>query len=194
MKKKIFILGTGGHAKSCIDLISKCKDYNLIGLISKNPSEIGKKIFNINIVGSDKDLISLKNKCKNLMIGIGFLGNSNKKELLFNKVLDMGFKIPTIISPQSYVSKYAKIQNGVNIFHDCVIGPGTLIENGVLINNKCLIEHDVKIEKFSHISTNCVINGSANIGKKAFIGSGSLIKNNSRVKANSFIKMGSTIK
>ena len=194
MKKKIFILGTGGHAKSCIDLISSCRDYNLIGLISKNSDEIGKKILNINVVGSDKDLVNLKKKCQNLMIGIGFLGNSSKKELLHNKLLNSGFKIPTIISPLSYVSKFAKIEEGVNIFHNCTIGPDTLIKQGVLINNKCLVEHDVTVEKFAHVSTNCIINGNSNIGTKSFIGSGTLIKNNSKIKPNSFIKMGSTIK
>lgn len=192
--KKILILGTGGHAKSCIDLISKCKDYDLIGLISKNPDEIGKKILNFKIVGSDKDLINLKKKCKNLMIGIGFLGNSRKKEVLYNKVINMGFKIPTIISPTSYISKYARIEEGVNIFHHCIVGPDTLIRKGVIINNKCLLEHDVTIEKFSHVSTSCVINGNSSIGEKSFIGSGVILKNNSKVKSNSFIKMGSIIK
>jgi len=194
MKKKILILGTGGHAKSCIDLISKCTEYNLIGLISKNSNEIGKKILDINVIGSDENLINLKKKSKNLMIGIGFLGNSKKKELLYSKVLNMGFKIPTIISPLSYISKYAKIEDGVNIFHNCIIGPDSLIKHGVLINNKCLVEHDVRIEKFAHVSTSCVINGNSSIGANSFIGSGTLVKNNSRIKSNSFIKMRSTIK
>ena len=34
--KKIVILGTGGHAKSCIDLVSNSKKFKLLGLISKN--------------------------------------------------------------------------------------------------------------------------------------------------------------
>ncbi len=192
--KKILILGTGGHAKSCIDLISRCKDYNLIGLISKNSDEIGKKILNVKVVGSDKDLFNLKKKCKNLMIGIGFLGKSRKKEVLYNKVINMGFRIPTIISPSSYISKYAKIEEGVNIFHDCIIGPNTLIKKGVIINNKCLLEHDVTVENFSHVSTSCVINGNSIIGAKSFIGSGVIVKNNLKIKSNSFIKMGSLIK
>ena len=191
--KKILILGTGGHAKSCIDLISRCKDYNLIGLISKNSDEIEKNS-NVKVVGSDKDLINFKKKCKNLMIGIGFLGNSRKKEVLYNKVINMGFKIPTIISPSSYISKYAKIEEGVNIFHDCIVGPDTLIKKGVIINNKCLLEHDVTVEKFSHVSTSCIINGNSSIGSKSFIGSGTIVKNNSKIKSNSFIKMGSLIK
>tara|TARA_Y100000591_G_C21726745_1_gene641766 strand:- start:345 stop:929 length:585 start_codon:yes stop_codon:yes gene_type:complete len=194
MKKKILILGTGGHAKACIDLISKCKDYNLIGLISKNSDEIGKQILNTKVVASDKDLVNLKKKCKNLMIGIGFLGNSSKKEFLYKKILNLGFQIPRIISPSSYISKFAKIDEGVNIFHDCIVGPDTLIEYGVIINNKCLIEHDVRIERFAHISTNCVINGNTVIGKKSFIGSGTLVKNDFRIKPNSFIRMGSIIK
>ena len=78
--KKIVILGTGGHAKSCIDLVSNSKKFKLLGLISKNQKKIGDKIFNIRIIGSDKDLNKILKKCKNIMIGIGFLGNSKKKK------------------------------------------------------------------------------------------------------------------
>ena len=60
--KKILILGTGGHAKSCIDLISRNKKFKLIGLISKSPRIVGNKILNTKIIGSDKDLKRLAKK------------------------------------------------------------------------------------------------------------------------------------
>ena len=33
MKKKILIIGAGGHAKSCIDLILSTKKYKIAGLV-----------------------------------------------------------------------------------------------------------------------------------------------------------------
>ena len=192
--KKILILGTGGHAKSCIDLISRSKKFKLIGLISKSPKIIGNKILNKKIIGSDKDLKSLAKKYKNIMIGIGFIGKSKKKELLFKKLLKLGFTIPTIISPSSCISKFSKIEEGVNIFHNCIIGPGATIKKGAILNNGSLIEHDVEIGSFSHVSTFCVINGEVLVGSHCFIGSGSIIKNQCVIKKNSFIKMGSRLK
>ena len=43
MKKKILIIGAGGHAKSCIDLILSTKKYKIVGLVD-NKKKIGKKL------------------------------------------------------------------------------------------------------------------------------------------------------
>ena len=40
--KKIIIIGAGGHAKSCIDVIEKSKKYKIIGLFASK-KELGKK-------------------------------------------------------------------------------------------------------------------------------------------------------
>ena len=37
--KKIILIGAGGHAHACIDVIEQCKKYNIAGLIvKKKPS------------------------------------------------------------------------------------------------------------------------------------------------------------
>ena len=50
MDKKIIIIGSGGHARSCLDVILSEKKYKFLGYIDKSPGKI-------NIIGSDKDLI-----------------------------------------------------------------------------------------------------------------------------------------
>ena len=42
MKKKIILIGAGGHAESCIDVIESTNKYEIIGLVAK--SELGKKV------------------------------------------------------------------------------------------------------------------------------------------------------
>ena len=86
--KKILILGTGGHAKSCIDLISRCKDYNLIGLISKNSDEIGKKILDVKVVGSDQELINYVKNNRSI-IGTMDKGLKNKIKKLGSSILSI---------------------------------------------------------------------------------------------------------
>lgn len=192
--KKILLLGNGGHAKSCIDLIENSGNYKIVGIISKNKKDIGKKLLGYKVIGSDKDLINLVKNIKNIMIGIGFIKETKKKEFIYNYLKKIGYRIPKIISSKSYISKHAIIEDGVNVFHDCFVGPNSKIKEGSLVNNKTLIEHDVTIEKFCHISTSCVINGNSEIGMRSFIGSGSVLINNCKIKKNSFIKMGSLIK
>lgn len=192
--KKILLLGSGGHSKSCIDLIESDKNFELSGIVSKSKKDVGKKILGYKIIASDSELSKLINRFKYIMIGVGFILEPEKKKIIYKYLKKIGFKIPKIISSKSKISKYATIKEGVHIFHDCVIGPDSIIKEGSLINNKTLIEHDVIIEKFCHISTGCIINGESRIGTGSFVGSGSVVVNKCKILKNSFLKMGSIIK
>ena len=56
MKKNIIILGSGGHSKSIIELITSNNEWNICGLVGfKN--EINQKVLGYKIIGCDEDLI-----------------------------------------------------------------------------------------------------------------------------------------
>ena len=40
--KKILIIGCGGHAKSCVEILEKLKEYQIIGLVNRD-KHINKK-------------------------------------------------------------------------------------------------------------------------------------------------------
>ena len=40
--KKLILIGTGGHAKACIDVIKEQKKYKIIGLVEKEIEELDK--------------------------------------------------------------------------------------------------------------------------------------------------------
>ncbi len=74
--KKIIIIGAGGHAKSCIDVIEKSKKYKIIGLFASK-KELGNKVLGYNVIGSTlDDLKKIKKKTKYAFIAIG-QNNSN---------------------------------------------------------------------------------------------------------------------
>ena len=50
----IILIGGGGHAKSCIDVIELEKKYKICGVIDSYKSK--KKILGYKIIGSDKNL------------------------------------------------------------------------------------------------------------------------------------------
>ena len=45
--RKILLLGNGGHAKSCLDLIENSKVFQLSGIISQNKNDVGKNFLDI---------------------------------------------------------------------------------------------------------------------------------------------------
>ena len=61
MKKNIIIIGAGGHATSCVDVIEKTKKFKIIGLVDKKKKEfirVGKKKY---LVFTEKKFLKKKN-------------------------------------------------------------------------------------------------------------------------------------
>ncbi len=190
-KNKIIVYGDGGHSTSCIDLIESTNKFKIVGVVSNKKL---KKINNYPIIGNDDDLENLKNITNNIIIGISFYKDLKKRKKIYLRLKNLGFKIPTILSPLSYVSKGVKIGDGCQIFHRVVINKNAKIESNCIINSRSLIEHDVKIKSNSHISTSVTINGGCILGEGVFIGSGSVLRENLKIKNNFFVKMGSILK
>ena len=190
---KIILIGGGGHCKSVIDVIEQEKKFKIAGIVDKS-NLLGSKILGYRVIGKDYDLKSLSKKYKYALITIGHIKSPISRIRLFNLAVKTGFKFPSIISPNAYVSKHTKIGNGTVVMHHAIINANTYIGDNCIINSKALIEHDCSILNHCHVSTNATINGGVKIGTECFIGSNAITKDNIKIKEKSFIKAGTLIK
>lgn len=193
MTKKIIIIGAGGHAKSCLDVIkSNDKIYRIAGLVDSNKSI--KKISNFKILGTEKDLRKIFKKYKYAIVGFGQIKSYKLRENSFKNLKRIGFKLPPIISNFSYFSKKSKIGEGSIVMHGVVVNAFSSVGTNCILNSNSTIEHDVKIGNNCHIAAGVVINGGVTVGNGTFIGSGSVIKEGTKIgkdciiSANIFIK------
>jgi sugar O-acyltransferase (sialic acid O-acetyltransferase NeuD family) len=187
--KKIILIGGGGHCKSCIDVIENGNKYKIKGIIDK------KKNFLLNYKVFPESYINKKLIKNNYaFVTVGQIKNYKIRVKLFDRLKDLGFKIPTIISPSAYISKHAVIGQGTIVMHGAIINAGAVIGNNCIINTNSLIEHDVVIGDHTHISKEETINGGAVIENKVFIGSRSIIKDNISIGEHSIVGAGLYIK
>ena len=191
--KKIILIGAGGHAKSCIDVIESTNQYEIIGLFDIK-EKIGEKLFNYPIIDCDENIKKYINNDTYFLITIGQIATAAKRKYLFEILKNNNALIPKIISPYAYVSKYAKIQEGTIVMHNAFVNAGVEIGKNCIINTKSHIEHDVKIGNHCHISTSSVINGDCIIGNEVFIGSNSTIIQGIKISDKTFVKAGSVSK
>lgn len=105
---------------------------------------------------------------------------------------NIGYTLPVIISPLSYVSKYSKIEEGTVIMHQALVNANVNIGKNCIINTKALIEHDSVIEDNCHISTASVINGGVVVKEGTFFGSNTTSKEG--IEISGFIKAGGLVK
>lgn len=187
--KKIILIGGGGHCKSCIDVIEGENKYKIICIIDK------KKNFLLNYkVFSESYLNKKLIKNHYAFVTVGQIKNYNVRVKLFNRLKDLGFKIPSIISTSAYVSKHAVVGQGTIVMRGAIVNAGAVIGNNSIINTNSLIEHDVVIGDHTHISTQVTINGGSVIGNKVFVGSRSIIKDNINIGEQSIVGAGLYIK
>jgi len=191
-KQPIILVGGGGHCISCIDVIEQTGLYEIIGILDQ-PSKVGDKVLNYSIIGTDDDIPLLAEKHQNFLITIGQIKSSKLRVNIYNRVKESNGKLPVIISPNAYVSKYALIEEGTIIMHDVLVNPSAKIGKGCIINSKALIEHEVIIGDFCHISTSTSINGQVIIENNTFIGSNAVVANNVRITKDSIISAGSNV-
>ena len=191
MKEKIVLLGGGGHCHSVIDVIEAENKYEIIGIVDKKEL-IGNDILGYKIIGSDDDLETIFKTCKNAIITVGQIESNTVRVKLFNKLKEIGFDLPIIISPLAYVSKHSFIEEGTIIMHHALVNANAKIGKNCIINTKALIEHDVIIEDNCHISTASVLNGNVIVKENTFFGSNATSRQG--IEINGFVKAGGLVK
>lgn len=190
---KLLLVGAGGHANSCIDVIEGHQQFQIAGLIDSIES-VGTKKFSYSVIGTDNDLNTLALTYKYAMVAVGQIKSASLRIQLYEKILAAGFELPSIISPLAYVSKHASLGAGTIVMHGAIVNAGAKIGKNCIINSKALVEHDAAVEDHCHISTGAILNGNVLVGEGSFVGSGSIIKHGIKLGMNSMIGMGSYIK
>ncbi|MCG6191214.1 acetyltransferase [Maribellus maritimus] len=192
MKEPIVLIGGGGHCISCIDVIELTGQYEIAGILDQK-EKIGQSVLNYMVTGSDESIKKLAAKGYNFLITVGQIKSSNIRRKIFEQVKKEGGKLPVIISPLAYVSKYATVAEGTIVMHHVLVNANASVGKSSIINSKALIEHETTVGDFCHISTGAKINGQADIGGDCFIGSNATVGNNISVCEKTIVTAGSQV-
>lgn len=184
MKKKVVIIGAGGHAKVIAEIIKQSGD-QLIGFLDDNKDIQYKEIFDEKIViGTSNDI----EKYKDCYFIIG-IGNNQIRKKLSNRNL----KWYTAIHPKAIIASYVKIAEGTVVMPGVVINPGTIIGKHCIINTSSSVDHDNIIEDYVHISPGSHLAGTVHIKEGTWICAGAIIINNITIEKNSIIGAGAVV-
>lgn len=190
--KKILLIGGGGHCKSVADTILRSKEYDEIGIVDIQDAD--PMFGSIRVIGCDEDLPVLLSKgWEYAFVTVGSVCDTHLRRSLFEKIVNLGFIIPTIIDTSAHVSQNAKIGSGVFVGKNAVINAGSIIEDAVIVNTGAIIEHDCSIGAFTHISPGSTLCGGVTINHDTHIGANAVIKQYISIGSNSIIGMGSVV-
>lgn len=192
-KPRLILIGAGGHAHACIDVIEQHGGYQIAGLVGM-PEEMHTQHFGYEVIATDGDLPQLAKDYPYALITVGQIQTPNHRIRLYQQANKLGFQLPAIIAPSAHVSRHATVGSGSIVMHGAIINAGARVGSNCIINTRALLEHDVTVADHCHISTGAILNGDVKIGIGSFVGSGSIIKEGLTLGQRCVMGMGLSVR
>ena len=191
-ERNLILLGAGGHARSCIDVIEQVPGLRLAGLVGA-PGEVGKQVLGYPVLATDTALEELRQDHEHALVAVGQIHSPELRQKLFAMAEAAGFELPVVVSPLARVSPHAKVAAGTIIMHGATVNAGASVGRNCIINSHALVEHDARVGDHCHVSTSAVLNGGVRVEQGCFIGSGSIIREGVRLGERCLVGMGSRV-
>lgn len=190
LKKKLLLIGGGGHCRSVLDSIMSSEVYDEIGIIDN----VDSSILGIPVVGTDDDVPRLMSEgWTNAFITVGSVGNTKLRHKLYDMVKNIGMNVPAIIDSSAIIARDIEVSEGTYVGKRVVINTGSRIGTCAIINTGAVIEHDCIIGDFSHISPGATVCGQVCIGNDSHVGAGSVVRQQINIGNGALIGAGSVV-
>lgn len=189
----IILLGGGGHARECIDIIERAGQYRIAGVLDTR-SRPGVDIAGHPVLGDNDDLERLLQiGIRNLVLAYGISGNHTDRGRHFRELLDMGFIFPNIVHPQSAVNRHARLGRGVQVMAGVVVGSQAEIGDACILNSNAVVSHDCVLDSNVHVAPGALLAGGVCVGRDTVVGMGASVYMRVKVGAGVIVNNGSHI-
>lgn len=189
MKKKVIVIGAGGHASVCKEIIDSTNCFSFAGFVG-----LADDLEHHLLLGVEDQLPEMRKGISEAVIGLGQFETAENRKRIFELLLNLGFSVPVLVSPFAVVSATAALSEGTVVCPGVIVGPEVKIGRCTILNTRCVVEHHCRIGEFCHIAPNAVVNGGVSIADYSFVGSGAVVVQNAVLPSGSFVKAGSVVK
>lgn len=194
MKKKVIVVGSGGHAKVIIDILHEMNVFQIIGITSNSITK-GETFFGYPVLGDDECLKEFSPNEYQIAIGLGGYRDNNLRDSVYSKTKKLGFNFVNAIHPSAVISKTVNIGEAVVIFpgvtlntevsigNNSIVATGSTIDHETIIGNNVLVSAGVTVGAYTEIMDNALlalgskIISGVKIGKKAIVAAGAVVVN-----------------
>ena len=190
--KRIILVGAGGHARACLDVIECEGCFEVAGFIG-TPEQAGTTMLGYQVLGTDADIARLRAVAANALVTVGQIKTPDPRMRLYDQLVAGGWRLPTIISPKAHVSRHATVGEGSIVMHGAIVNAAARVGRNCIINSQALVEHDCDIADHCHVATNAALNSGVRVGEGTFIGSGSSVRQGAVIGRHCVVGMGQRI-
>jgi len=187
----VLLLGGGGHARVCFDLLQR-QGYEVLGYVAPRPDSRWDR--RTPYIGDDDTAMDRFPPERAAVVnGVGFLPGSSLRRELFCKWKEKGYSFVSLVHDSAIVSGGARVEEGAQIMAGAVVQDSAVIGAGAIINTRASIDHDCFVGEHAHVAPGAVVCGGVTIERGVFIGAGAVVVQGIRIGAGSVIGAGSLV-
>lgn len=193
MKDRIILLGSGGHARSVVDVIESMDTYDIYGFV--DVAEKGSSAYRgYKMIGHDDNLQEIYDSgIRYACVCVGYLGQGRIRDGIYRRLKQIGFELPVLIDPTAVLARDARVGEGTFIGKKVVVNSKAVVGKMAIINTSAVVEHDCRIGDYCHISVNSTLCGEVHIEDRSFVGAGATVIQKIRVGKDCVIGAGSIV-
>jgi sugar O-acyltransferase (sialic acid O-acetyltransferase NeuD family) len=192
MNDGVLLIGSGGHASVLLDMLIE-QEINVLGYVSPLPA-VNQKLFSgLHWFKSDEDILLFDKLTIKLINGIGSLPGNTLRANFYSNYKKLGYNFATLVSTVASVSRYALLEEGVQVMRGAMIQTGTCIGYNSIVNTGSIVDHDCSIGSNNHIAPGVSISGQITSKENVHFGTGSSIIQSINVNENVVVGAGVTI-
>ena len=189
--KPALVLGAGGHARVLIDVLM-AQGREILGVVAPQVSD-APEFTGLEQFKADDDVLNFTPEAIELVNAVGSLPQASAlRERLFTRFSNLGYVFATVIAPSAVVSRFAHLEQGVQILPGAIVN-GCTIGANTIINSGAIIEHDVQVGAQCHVAPGAVVCGDVRLAERVHVGAGATIIQGLHIGAEAIIGAGSVV-
>lgn len=187
MKKKLMVIGAGGHGRVIAD--AALDFYERVVFLDDDASKRGKEYFGCPVAGTFDDRADYKTDYD----FIAAIGDNSVRANIQKQLENEGFSLATVIHSSAVIGRDVTFGKGTVVLANAAVNTGSRIGNGVIINTCASVDHDCEVGDFVHISPRAVLSGGVSTGNNTWICAGAVVINCKSICADCIIGAGATV-
>lgn len=186
---RCLLLGAGGHSRVVADtLLAINPDADIAMLDGLYPRIVENGGYPV--IGNIDRLAELSVRYPT---GLAAIGKANDRLALIERLESLGYSVPALIHPASWVSRNVDLGGGTVILAGAIVQTGTRIDRGCILNTGSSVDHDCTLAEGVHIAPGARLAGGVTVYDRAWIGIGSAVKENLSIGSDAVVGAGAAV-
>ena len=145
LNNNLLIIGAGDYGQIAHEIAEAMEKFDKIDFLDdKSELAIGK-------------VSDIEKYAGEYSFGIVAIGNPEIRNTLTNRLEENCYRIPVLVHPKAFVSKYASLKRGCIVEPMAVVNSETNVGECTFISAGAIINHSVLIDSYCHINIGAIV-------------------------------------